>query len=57
MPETAAPEKAVLTERDGHLLIVTLNRPERQNAINGEMLVRFLDACREADEDPEIRGC
>jgi enoyl-CoA hydratase len=56
MPETAAPEKAVLTEHDGHLLIVTLNRPERQNAINGEMLVRFLDACREADEDPEIRA-
>ena len=33
---------AVLTERQGHLLIITLNRPERQNAINGEMLVRFL---------------
>lgn len=47
---------AVLTERDGHLLIVTLNRPERQNAINGEMLVRFLDACVEADEDPGIRA-
>lgn len=56
MSETAAPEKAVLTERDGHLLIVTLNRPERQNAINGEMLVRFLDACREADENPDIRA-
>ncbi|MBS1838078.1 MAG: crotonase/enoyl-CoA hydratase family protein [Actinobacteria bacterium] len=46
---------AVLTERDGHLLVVTLNRPERQNAINGEMLVRLLDAFVEADEDPEIR--
>ncbi len=50
------PEPAVLTERDGHLLIVTLNRPERQNAINGEMLVRFLDACIEADENPDIRA-
>jgi enoyl-CoA hydratase len=46
---------AVLTERDGHTLIVTLNRPERQNAINGEMLVRFYDACVMADEDPDIR--
>jgi enoyl-CoA hydratase len=46
----------VLTERRGHLMIVTLNRPERQNAINGEMLVRFYDACREAEEDPEIRA-
>lgn len=47
---------AVLTERQGHLLIITLNRPERQNAINGEMLVRFYDACRDADQDPDIRA-
>ncbi len=47
---------AVLTERQGHLLIVTLNRPERQNAINGEMLVRMLDAWVEADSDPDIRA-
>ncbi len=47
---------AVLTERDGHLLVVTLNRPERQNAINGEMLVLMLDAFVEADEDPDIRA-
>ena len=46
---------AVLTERDGHTLIVTLNRPERQNAINGEMLVRLYDACVEADTNPDIR--
>ena len=46
---------AVLTERDGHLLVVTLNRPERQNAINGEMLVLMFDAFRQADEDPDIR--
>jgi len=46
---------AVLTELDGHTLIVTLNRPERQNAINGEMLVRLYDACVEADSNPEIR--
>ncbi len=49
-------EPAVLTERRGHLLIVTLNRPESQNSINGEMLVRFLDASIEADENPDIRA-
>jgi len=49
-------EPAVLTERDGHLLVVTLNRPERQNAINGEMLVRLFDAFTEADENPDIRA-
>ena len=47
---------AVTTERDGHLLIVTLNRPERQNAINGEMLVRMIDAWVEADTNPDIRA-
>ncbi|MFM7062004.1 MAG: crotonase/enoyl-CoA hydratase family protein, partial [Actinomycetes bacterium] len=46
---------ALLTERQGHMLIITLNRPERQNAINGEMLVRLYDACVEADTDPDIR--
>ncbi len=47
---------ALTTERDGHLLIVTLNRPERQNAINGEMLVRMIDAWVEADTNPDIRA-
>ncbi|MBJ7457403.1 MAG: SDR family NAD(P)-dependent oxidoreductase, partial [Thermoleophilia bacterium] len=45
-----------LRERQGHLLIVTLNRPERKNAINGEMLVRMLDAFIEADTNPDIRA-
>ena len=43
---------AVLTERVGHILIVTLNRPDRMNAINGEVLVRFYDAMVEADTNP-----
>lgn len=47
---------AVLTERDGHLLIVTLNRPDRLNAINGEMLVLLYDAMVEADTNPDIRA-
>lgn len=50
------PGPAVLTERDGHLLIVTLNRPGSKNSINGEMLVRMYDAFVEADTDPEIRA-
>ena len=46
---------AVLTERIGHVLVVTLNRPDRMNAINGEVLVRFYDAMVEADTDDDIR--
>ena len=48
-------EPAVLTERVGHVLVVTLNRPDRMNTINGEVLVRFYDAMLEADSNPDIR--
>ena len=30
-------EPAVLTERRGRVLIITLNRPDQMNAINGEL--------------------
>ncbi|MEI2639183.1 MAG: crotonase/enoyl-CoA hydratase family protein [Microthrixaceae bacterium] len=55
-PEAATHAPAVLTDRHGHLSIITLNRPERKNSINGEMLVRMYDAFVEADEDPDIRA-
>ncbi|MEX2292454.1 MAG: crotonase/enoyl-CoA hydratase family protein [Acidimicrobiales bacterium] len=45
----------LLLERDGHVAIVTLNRPEVRNALSGEMIVRMADAWVEIDEDPEIR--
>ena len=48
-------EPHLLTQRDGHVLTVTLNRPEARNALSGEMLVRMHDAWVEIDEDPEIR--
>lgn len=44
-----------IVERDGHLLTVTLNRPERMNALSGAMLVRMYDAFVEASTNPEIR--
>jgi enoyl-CoA hydratase len=48
-------EPHLLVERDGHVVTVTLNRPEARNALSGEMLVRMHDAWVEIDEDPEIR--
>jgi enoyl-CoA hydratase len=48
-------EPHLLTERDGHVLTVTLNRPEARNALSGEMLVRMHDAWIEIDEDPDVR--
>ena len=44
-----------IVERDGHLMIVTMNRPKRMNAISGAMLIRMYDAYEEASADPEVR--
>lgn len=42
-------------ERDGHVLILTLNRPERLNAINGPMLSALSAQLTAANRDPEVR--
>lgn len=41
----------VLTERRGRVLLVTLNRPEAMNAINGELADGLLAAVEELDGD------
>ncbi|MEI7592193.1 MAG: crotonase/enoyl-CoA hydratase family protein [Actinomycetes bacterium] len=48
-------EPAVLIERDGHIVTVTLNRPEKRNAFNAEMLCRLCDAWDMIDGDDDIR--
>ncbi len=54
MSDTAAPP-AVLTERRGHVLEITLNRPEKKNPFNPEMLVRLADIWDELDADDDLR--
>jgi enoyl-CoA hydratase len=49
-------EPAVLVERDGHVVTLTLNRPAKKNAFNCEMLCRLADAWDMVDEDPEVRS-
>lgn len=49
-------DPAVLVERDGHVVTITLNRPEKRNAIDPEMLCRLADAWDMLDADPEIRA-
>ncbi len=46
-----------LIEQRGHVLIVTLNRPEARNALSGEMLSIMVDAWDRVDNDPDIRVC
>ena len=43
-----------IVERDGHVLVVTLNRPEAKNAFTPEMLLGMYRAWRLLDEDDDL---
>jgi enoyl-CoA hydratase len=49
-------DPAVVVERDGHVVTLTLNRPDKKNAFNCEMLCRLADAWDMVDADPEVRA-
>jgi enoyl-CoA hydratase len=53
--DTGAPH--ALLERRGHILIVTLNRPEARNALSGPMMALMRQAWDQVDGDPDIRVC
>ncbi len=44
-----------IVAREGHIMTITMNRPERYNALTGEMLIRMYDAYEEASSDPQVR--
>ena len=44
----------ILTERRGHLGLITLNRPEALNALNTEMCQTALDALLQWRDDPDV---
>ncbi|WP_170312846.1 crotonase/enoyl-CoA hydratase family protein [Prescottella subtropica] len=44
-----------LVEKRGHILIVTMNRPEARNALSGEMMAIMTEAWDRIDADPDIR--
>jgi len=46
---------AVIVERDGPTLTVSLNRPEKRNAVNSEVMCLLYDAWRELDRDDDSR--
>lgn len=51
MPEYAD----LLYEVDSHIATITLNRPDRLNAISQPMLLSFSQALRDADADRDVR--
>jgi len=46
----------VLQKLEGGLLIITMNRPERKNALNPDMVRGLVEAARRAADDPEVRA-
>ena len=46
----------VLKERQDGVLVLTLNRPEKLNAITGELLDALYAALKEGEEDREVRA-
>ena len=55
MTELDISTKNCIVERDGNVLIVTLNRPEAKNAFSPEMLLGMYKAWRLLEEDDELR--
>jgi len=47
-------EAAVLTEQRGRVLLITLNRPEAMNAINGALSAGLVAAIEQLDNDPGL---
>lgn len=45
---------AVLTEKRGRVLLITLNRPEAMNAINGALSSGLVAAADQLDDDPGL---
>ncbi|WP_425228902.1 crotonase/enoyl-CoA hydratase family protein [Sphingomonas sp.] len=53
---TDAAPPAVLVTRDGHVTVITINRPDARNAINLAVSLGIGDALAAADADPEVRA-
>jgi enoyl-CoA hydratase len=45
----------LLVEREGHTVVLTMNRPEARNALSSEMVVRLADAWEEINRDTDVR--
>jgi enoyl-CoA hydratase len=57
-PDAAGSEQPhALIERRGHVLIVTMNRPEARNALTAPMMALMRQAWDMTDSDPGIRVC
>jgi len=49
-------DRSVLVERRGNVLVITINRPDARNAVNGAVSAGVGDALEEAQADPDVRA-
>ena len=56
-PTTDGEQPHALIERRGHVLIVTMNRPQVRNALSGPMMALLRHAWDQVDSDSGIRVC
>ena len=46
----------ILTEKENSIFTITLNRPEKRNALNDALINNLKDALREADQDENLKA-
>lgn len=46
----------ILTEKENSIFTITLNRPEKRNALNDNLINSLKDALREANKDEDLRA-
>ncbi|EUA37097.1 enoyl-CoA hydratase/isomerase family protein [Mycobacterium avium subsp. avium 2285 (R)] len=56
MTTTDSTTAAALVEQRGPVVVITLNRPEARNAVNGAVSTAVGDALQNAQDDPEVRA-
>ena len=48
------PYEAILYDVEDRVATITLNKPERLNAFDDQMLEEWADAIQKADQDPDV---
>ncbi|MBH9751116.1 enoyl-CoA hydratase, partial [Clostridioides difficile] len=49
-------DRELLVEREGPIVVLTMNRPHRRNALSTKMVGQFAEAWDEIDGDDGIRA-
>jgi crotonobetainyl-CoA hydratase len=52
----AQSKPGAFTERRGNVMVITINRPEARNAVNGAVSTAVGDALAQAQHDAEVRA-